>query len=135
MNSETVKLLTEHKIRVSLQRIAVMSYLLENHCHPTVEVIYEGLHTVFPTLSRSTIYQALKLFCEKGAAQKIVTGDGEMRFDANITTHGHFMCIKCGTITDFYYPEKTVLPTPKGKFRILQQHLFYQGICPPCSPS
>ena len=88
MASDTVQLLSDHGIRVSLQRIAVMSFLMDNQIHPTVETIYNGLHTMFPTLSRSTIYQALELFCEKGVAQKIVTGDGEMRFDAEVFRHG-----------------------------------------------
>ena len=134
MTSDTVKLLIAHGIRVSLQRIAVMSYLLENRLHPTAEMIYLGLHTMFPTLSRSTIYQALDLFCEKGAAQKILVWDGEMRFEANIDKHGHFKCMKCGMITDFPYPDDLKLPVPKGDFHILQQHLYYQGTCPPCSP-
>jgi len=109
-----------------------MSFLLENHLHPTAEMIYSGLHAMFPTLSRSTIYQALELFCEKGVAQKVVVGDGEMRFDTNLGRHGHFRCLKCGTITDFSYAEDAKLPLPNGNCRILYWHLFYQGICPSC---
>jgi len=109
-----------------------MSFLLENPCHPTAEMIYAGLNAAFPTLSRSTIYQALELFCEKGAAQKIIIGDGEMRFDANVVRHGHFRCVKCGVITDFDFPTDMELPLPKGDFHILYQHLFYQGVCPLC---
>ena len=111
-----------------------MSFLMKNHDHPTAEMIYKGLHTMFPTLSRSTIYQALELFCEKGAARKILIGDGEMRFDANIGKHGHFRCIKCNTIRDFSFPEGTELPVPQGNFQILNQHLVYQGVCPSCLP-
>ena len=132
MTSETVKWLIDHGIRVSLQRIAVMSYLLESRLHPTVEMIYAGLHAMFPTLSRSTIYQSLELFCEKGAAMKVAIDDGEMRFEANLSKHGHFKCLKCGTLMDFNYPDEPPLPAPSGNFRVLQQHLFCRGICPPC---
>ena len=95
-------------------------------------MIYDGLHATFPTLSRSTIYQSLELFCEKGAAMKILVGDGEMRFDADVARHGHFRCIKCNTVSDFKISENTALPLPEGNYRILNQHLFYQGLCPSC---
>lgn len=132
MDIKTAQLLVSHGIRASLQRIAVMTFLRENHIHPTAEMVYSALHPIFPTLSRSTVYQALELFCEKGAARRLIVGDSEMRFEADISNHGHFRCVKCKRIFDFPYPEGTVLPTPKGNFRIQTQQLFYLGLCPSC---
>ena len=59
-------------------------------------------------------------------------GDGEMRFEANISDHGHLKCLKCGSIFDFAYPEGTVLPNPATKFKILSRYLYYEGFCPSC---
>jgi len=109
-----------------------MAFLLKNQRHPTAEMVYSALHPRFPTLSRSTVYQALELFCKKGVAKKVVIEEGEMRFEADTSNHGHFLCLKCGTIFNFTYPEDTVLPTPNGNFKIVHQHLYYQGFCPPC---
>ncbi|MCL2105132.1 MAG: transcriptional repressor [Kiritimatiellaeota bacterium] len=133
MNAEIVQLLVSHGIRASLQRIAVMTYLLKNQRHPTAEMVYSALHPKFPTLSRSTVYQALDLFCEKGAAQKIVMGEGEMRFEADISIHGHFLCRKCSTIFNFFYPGDTELPAAPKDFHVEHRYLYYQGICPSCA--
>jgi len=133
MNSEVAQFLTAKGIRASLQRIAVMTFLLKNQRHPTAEMVYSALRPRFPTLSRSTVYQALELFCEKEAARKIVMEEGEMRFEANTSDHGHFHCLKCGIIFNFDYPRGTVLPIPEGNFKIMLQHLYYQGICPSCA--
>ena len=132
MKKEIAQLLVAHGIRASQQRIAVMTFLKKCHQHPTVEMVYSALHPGFPTLSRSTVYQALDLFCTKGAVKRIIAEDGDMRYDAILSDHGHFRCITCGVISDFAFPEGTVLPIPSGDFKILHQYLFYQGICPSC---
>ena len=132
MNTGIVQLLMSHGIRASLQRIEVMAVLQASRHHPTVEMVYSVLHPAFPTLSRTTVYQALELFCAKGAARRILSGDGEMRFEANTSAHGHFQCLKCAQIFDFPYAKNTKLPVPTGSFKILSQHLYYQGLCPSC---
>ena len=59
--------LLERDIKPSVQRIAVMTYLLEHRTHPTVDEIYLELQDKIPTLSKTTIYNTLKLFVEKKA--------------------------------------------------------------------
>ena len=49
-------------IKPSLQRLAVMKYLMQYHTHPTVDEIYAALHSSIPTLSKTTIYNTLSLF-------------------------------------------------------------------------
>lgn len=43
-------------------------YLLKNHTHPTVDEVYVALCKVIPTLSKTTVYNTLRLFSEHGAA-------------------------------------------------------------------
>ena len=57
--------LIEKDIKPSVQRLAVMTYLLEHRTHPTVDEIYSELQDKIPTLSKTTIYNTLKLFVEK----------------------------------------------------------------------
>ena len=54
--------LQSYGIKPSLQRIAIMEYLIENRIHPTVEDIYEALYIKVPTLSKTTVYNTIKLF-------------------------------------------------------------------------
>lgn len=126
---------TTHDLRPSPQRMAVLKYLLDHPTHPTAETIYAALSPAYPTLSRTTVYQTLDKLYEKGLAQKIVIEDGEMRFDADTSDHGHFKCVKCGEVYDFFYPKTHPFPQMDGAFDIQEQHLYYKGLCPHCKAS
>ena len=71
MLSKVKKYLVAHDVKPSIQRIAVMNYLLNNLTHPTVDEIYTNLSPNMPTLSRTTVYSTLKLLAEKGAVLQI----------------------------------------------------------------
>ena len=68
VNKEALDTLQNYGIHPSVQRIAIMDYLLKNHTHPTVDEVYVALCKVIPTLSKTTVYNTLRLFSEHGAA-------------------------------------------------------------------
>ena len=45
-----------------MQRIAIMEYLMDNPIHPSADDIYTALSPSMPTLSKTTVYNTLKLF-------------------------------------------------------------------------
>ena len=51
-----VERLQGHNIKPSVQRIAIMKYLMEHRTHPTVDEIYTALSPTIPTLSKTTVY-------------------------------------------------------------------------------
>jgi len=65
-------------------------------------MVYTALAPQYPTLSRTTIYNTLKLFAESGLVQSIQIEDDKLRYDADITPHIHFKCIKCGRVFDVF---------------------------------
>ena len=100
MNNKALDCLQAHNIHPSVQRIAVMEYLLEHHSHPTVEDIYAELQPEIPTLSRTTVYNTLKLFVAHGAAVMLTIDEKRACFDSLLRPHAHFICRKCGRIFD-----------------------------------
>lgn len=76
--------LRELGIRPSPQRLAVYSYLLSHPVHPTADTIYQAIITAQPSLSRTTIYNTLKLLVHKKAVSTVIIEDGELRFDADL---------------------------------------------------
>lgn len=44
-------------IRPSLQRLAIMDYLLHHPIHPTIDDVYQALCKEVPTLSKTTSLQ------------------------------------------------------------------------------
>ena len=102
MNKEYQLVLENAGIRPSIQRIAVYRYLCENPVHPDVETVYADLAPSYPTISKTTVYNTLKLFEEKKIVQSIKIEDDKLRFDAEMRDHFHFKCIKCNKIFDIF---------------------------------
>ena len=88
----TLNYLQAHGIKPSLQRMAVMTYLIEHRTHPTADEIYTALHPSIPTLSKTTVYNTLKLLTEKGAALQLTIDERNCCFDADTSPHAHFLC-------------------------------------------
>jgi Fe2+ or Zn2+ uptake regulation protein len=63
-------------------------------------MVYSALSPVYPTLSRTTIYNTLKLFADSGLVQVIRIEDDRLRYDADTSPHLHFKCRKCGNVFD-----------------------------------
>lgn len=131
---EPDKVLVAHGIRPSRQRRAILAFLVEHPVHPTAEDVYRALYKRIKTLSRTTVYNTLRLFCSRGAAQMITLEENEMRFDARTTPHGHFKCVHCGKIFDFVcgdiFPE-SLKNLPSG-FSPKDAQLYVHGLCKDC---
>lgn len=134
MNSKALDCLQEHNIHPSVQRIAVMEYLLNHHTHPTVEDIYAELQPEIPTLSRTTVYNTLKLFASHGAAVMLTIDEKRACFDSVLTPHAHFICRKCGRIfdVDLKNAGKMAPPVNIPVGHIEEEHIYYKGICKDC---
>lgn len=126
--------LLSYKIKPSVQRIAIMDYLLKHKTHPSAEEIYSSLYTVIPTLSKTTVYNTLKLFTEQGAAQMLTIDDKNVCFDGDISLHAHFLCKNCGKVYDLFAenPPKEVKGLEMDGHSVTEIHHYYKGICKNC---
>lgn len=133
MTDTSKDILLHYGIHPSVQRMAIMDYLLENHTHPTVDEVYVALSERIPTLSRTTVYNTLRLFSEQGAARMLTIDERKVCFDGCVKPHAHFMCKECGRVMDVPLPEEAVAaPLPEGDFRVDESHLYYKGVCGKC---
>ena len=133
-SNATLKCLADHDVKPSLQRIAVLGYLMEHRTHPTVEEIYQALHPQIPTLSKTTVYNTLRLLTEKGAAQQLTIDEKKVCFDADTSAHAHFLCRSCGKVYDIRLRQtdlQTEAEMPEG-FAVEQSDLYFHGICKCC---
>lgn len=131
---ETHQYLRHYSIKPSMQRSAVMNFLLHNRIHPTIDEIYLALSPTMPTLSKTTVYNALDLFVERGAVRALVIDDKNVRYDVNISAHAHFMCRSCGGIQDIFGLKTSMYLMPESnKFKIEAIDICYFGNCINCS--
>lgn len=114
------------------KRVKIMRYLIEKHNHPTVDMIYSELLTEIPGLSRTTVYNTLKLFTSKQVAVAINIEDNEIRYDADTAVHGHFKCRVCDGVFDFSVRHEQLPDVPMPGFVIDEYHYYLKGICSSC---
>jgi len=131
---ESYENLLKYNIKPSMQRMAIMKYLMEHRTHPSADEIFTALSPAMPTLSKTTVYNTLKLFAEQGAALMLTIDDRNANFDADTSTHGHFFCKQCGRIYDINLPTATEIESQGGAegHHISETHLYYKGICKSC---
>ncbi len=133
-NINTIDYLHRHGIKPSVQRLAVMEYLLLNRTHPTVDEIHSALAPKIPTLSKTTVYNTLKLLVEQGAARILTISERFANFDADTSVHGHFLCTHCGKLHDVAIDEAKLTECaelPEG-FEARMTNVYFHGICKHC---
>jgi Fur family ferric uptake transcriptional regulator/Fur family peroxide stress response transcriptional regulator len=110
-----------------------MQYLLENMTHPTIDQIYNDLVRDVPTLSKTTVYNTLKLFYDRKAVIALFIDEKNMRYDGDTTDHAHFRCKRCGMIYDVPL-EKKDIPPFRGTSDLCPDgaQVYFSGICKKC---
>ena len=125
----------ERGIRPSMQRLAIMDYLINHPIHPTIDDVYQALSNKVPTLSRTTVYNTLRMLSENQAAQMITIDEHRVCYDGNVESHVPFYCKKCGKIIDLFGEQAPKLEgekTVEGNI-IQEEQLYYKGICAKCA--
>ena len=131
---KTFEYLLSFGIKPSVQRIAIMDYLMTHRTHPAIDEIYLALCEEIPTLSKTTVYNTLKLFVEHGAAQMLTIDERNTCYDADIQLHAHFLCKKCGKIFDLpaSIEQTKVSVMDEEGFKVEEIHQYFKGYCPSC---
>lgn len=131
---DAVERLQEHHIKLSVQRIAIMSYLMEHATHPTVDEIYMALSPDIPTLSKTTVYNTLKLLSEEGAIRILTIDEKNTCYDADERPHAHFLCKTCGRIYDVEYDSAVPVAASQtlDGHQVQEVHRYYKGVCQDC---
>lgn len=127
--------LQEHGIRPTAVRILVLRSIMEMDgafCLSDIEAD-------IPSLDRSSIFRALRLFTESHLLHEIDDGSGSCKYclcrcenhDHHLQ-HVHFTCTKCGKtfcLTEQIIPAITL---PEG-FIAEEAEYVVKGVCPECS--
>ena len=133
-NDAATKRLIECGIKPSVQRVEIMNYLMTHFTHPTVEEVYSSLCHKIQTLSRTTVYNTLRLFSEHKAALMITIDEHRVCYDGDTHPHVHFYCKECGKVLDFMDESAPVLPANieiEGNL-VDEKQLYYKGVCADC---
>jgi Fe2+ or Zn2+ uptake regulation protein len=124
--------LKSHGIKPSYQRIKIFEYLIKKRNHPNVDMIYRSLSPKIPTLSKTTVYNTLRIFVEKKIANVIIIEENETRYDADTSIHGHFKCEKCKKVLDLAIDDSKIEIPELEQHQVNERHFDFKGICKYC---
>lgn len=122
-------------MRYSKQRDEILNIVLNSNEHPTARMVYEKARYIIPNISLGTVYRNLNVLSELGEIKKILTYDGDDRFDKTLTNHNHIHCINCGMVFDIspnlinIYYDKINKETG---FKVTECNFNIKGICQNC---
>jgi Fe2+ or Zn2+ uptake regulation protein len=120
--------------RDSVQRKAMLDYLLSTKDHPTARDIFSHIRSIMPSVSMGNVYRNLEILLSQGLVKKIELGSGS-RFDANTSVHAHIRCQSCGKVEDVEIGLNVLGSLAKNLdygYEISGYSLEFMGLCPDC---
>jgi Fur family peroxide stress response transcriptional regulator len=119
-------------IKPTFQRLCVLELMEQSSEHLTADAIYESLLKKMPTMSRTTIYNTLNLFLEKGLIAPIMITGTEVRYEISTNQHHHFLCLQCNRIYDVDVQCPLFESKEVDGHKIQEIHGYFKGICRNC---
>jgi len=135
MSTEPAKLLRDHGVHLTAQRIAVLR-AVSGRPHGTADEVAEDVRAEIGTISRQAVYDALGLLAEKGIIRRIQPAGSPARYEDRVgDNHHHLICRTCGKTVDVdcaagYTPCLTA--SDDAGYRIDEAEVIYWGACPEC---
>ncbi len=123
-------------VKLTHQRMEIFREVAQTGNHPEAESVYKGVRERMPTISLDTVYRTLWLLRDLGLINTLGPPRERTRFDANLSQHHHFVCIRCGLTRDFYNDEldKLKLPESVKDFGYVETtQVEVKGICRKCA--
>ncbi len=99
--SESTRLLRNNDLRVTRQRLAVLSVLRHSEQHISASAVYERARLEAPEINASTVYRTLTQLRDIGLVSQTDLGSGERTYSWRTERpHHHLICASCGGIGD-----------------------------------
>lgn len=135
LSADPVRLLSEHGVRVTAQRLAVLR-AVANRPHATADDIEEMVRADIGTISRQSVYDALGTLTDEGLIRRIQPARSPARYEDRVDdNHHHLVCRTCGTTVDVdcAVGEAPCLHAADDHgFTIDEAEVVYWGQCPTC---
>jgi len=122
--------------KLTHQRMEIFREVAQTDDHPDAEKVYQGVRKRMPTVSPDTVYRTLWWLKELGLITTLGPPRERTRFDANLSRHHHFVCVRCGLTRDFYSDKFNKLKLPESVQAIGHvetTQIEFKGVCLECA--
>ena len=123
-------------VKLTHQRLEIFREIASSREHPDAEELFRAVQPRMPTVSLDTVYRTLWLLNSLGLVSTLGPRRDSLRFDANVSPHHHYVCVKCGLVRDFESPDLNALPIPDrlpGVGSVVQAQVEVRGVCDRCA--
>lgn len=103
--------------------------------HPTADVVYNYVHEKYPQISRTTVYRNLNKLCASHDLARVKIFGSADRYDHDLHSHYHFICEKCGDVSDLdlpYMDSINQMCYNIGGRQINAHQILFDGLCTSC---
>lgn len=111
--SEIVKLLQDHSITPTRQRIEIAAFLFQREQHLSAEKILAEVNTGSHRVSRATVYNTMGLFTRKGLLREVLIDRDRVFYDSNNSQHHHVYNVDTGELSDIESDMVSVTGVPE----------------------
>ncbi len=122
-------------MKITHQRLEIFREMATSTVHPDAETVYRNVRRRVSTVSLDTVYRTLWFLNDLGLVKTLGPRREAVRFDGKVKPHHHFICVKCGTVTDFESSDLDTLSLPEkvnGFGSILGSQVEVKGLCRKC---
>ena len=123
-------------MKLTHQRLEIFREVAKTGDHPDADKVYQGVRERMPTMALDTVYRTLWLLKDLGLITTLGPFRERARFDANLNSHHHFVCVRCGLTRDFYSEafDEVKLPDSVNTFgRVETTQVEVKGVCRKCN--
>ncbi len=116
-HDELVKILREHGINPTVQRLELARLMFGKKVHATAEDLFHQVNREEVHVSKATVYNTLGAFAEHGLIREVIIDPTRTVYDSNMEPHHHFYNMETGELLDIESDEMTVKglpPLPSG---------------------
>ena len=93
--------LERHGVIATTQRLEIAEVLLRRPQHLSAEQIMTTVNRGDkPKVSKATVYNTLKLFCEKGLVREVIVDPERVFYDSTTGSHHHIYNVDSGELQD-----------------------------------
>jgi Fur family transcriptional regulator, stress-responsive regulator len=133
------EVLRAHGLRVTRQRVAVMS-ALSHRPHSGAETVLTAVRADVGQVSHQAVYDVLNTLTERGIVRRIQPAGSTARYELRVRdNHHHLVCRGCGSVTDVDCTttapclDTSDLDRHAPGFVVDEAELTFWGLCPCCS--
>ena len=135
-DNDSAVVLRQADLKVTPQRILVLSALRHAGGHLTATQVYEQVRAAYPYVDISTVYRTLSSLRQLRLITETNLGGEELTYEwARPEPHHHLICTVCGHIQEFSHSHLTQLAAAIEKesgFHAYLDHFAIFGRCSAC---